>query len=330
MGNLKTEYMGLKLKNPLIVASSGITSNIENLIKAEKNGAAAVVLKSLFQEQFLEESSRIGAYLDYVQYEEVYDYIRNTVDSMGQEKYFNLIKKAKEEVDIPIIASINCVSTKGWIDYVDHLEKAGADAIELNISFLPTEGEITSEKVEAKYLKILKNVKQNSNIPVGLKIGPYFTAFKNFAEKLSNYGADGLTLFNRFYQFDIDIEKIDLKPGNYLSSSDEISVPLRWVALLSKEIEADISATTGIHNGEDVIKQLLAGAKTVQLCSTLYKNGFSQIKRIKEFVNNWMKNKNFESIEDFRGKLSRTESEYPHEYERMQYIKILTEEKDMN
>ncbi|TYB31113.1 MAG: dihydroorotate dehydrogenase-like protein [Candidatus Mcinerneyibacterium aminivorans] len=329
MSDLKTNYMGLELKNPFVIGSSGLTSNLDDLKKCEDNNASAVVLKSLFQEQFIKKSQEIEGYLNYSHYEEVYDYIRNTTDNFGQQNYLKLIENAKKKLDIPVIASINCTSTKGWLKYAEHIEEAGADGLELNISFLPTDVEIDSNFVESKYIEILKKVKNKIDLPIALKIGPYFTAFKNFADKLSVRGADALVLFNRFYQFDIDIENLSLKAGNHLSSSDDLSTSLRWIALLSAEIENDFAATTGVHHGPDAVKQLLAGAKVVQLCSTIYKNGFEQINSIKNFLESWMDRHGYKSINQFRGLLNQSESEYPQEYERMQYIEALTKEKNI-
>ena len=322
MADLATIYMGLQLKNPVVVASSGLVKTVAGVKACEENGAAAVVLKSLFEEQV----DCNVADLDrecYADHPEAYDYIKNLITDRDKTHYLTLIREAKKAVSIPVIASINCVADHGWIQYASYLEKAGADALELNIAYMPNDPHLKSDDIHHVYYKIVSAVKETIGLPVAVKIGPYFTNLNRFALRMERFGADALVLFNRFYQFDIDIERESLAPGNRLSSPDEIYVPLRWVAKLYGKVKCDLAASTGVHDGTGAVKQLLAGAKVVQLCSTLYRNKMKQIGRIRDEITAWMDKKGYETIDDFRGKLSQTKSECPEQYERMQYIKAL-------
>ena len=320
---LDTKFLGLDLKNPLIVASSDLSKNVDNIKKMEKAGAGAVVLKSIFQEQLEMESASVNSVSpDFMG--EMYDYVKNYSENNGLREYLDLIKSAKDAVSIPIIASVNCNSAEGWVDYAKKMEDVGADALEVNVAILPDSKFTDSAEIENEYFKLAERLKKELNIPVAFKIGPFFTSVLKMATMLSAKGVDGLVLFNRFYQFDIDIEKMNIKAGNPLSSSMEISNTLRWVAILYGKIDADLAATTGVHNADGAIKQLLAGAKAVELCSTLYKNGIEHIGVIREGIEKWMREKGFSSIDEFRGKVSQENSEYPGEYERLQYMKALT------
>ena len=327
MPDISTVYMGIELKNPLIVASCDLTSNIEGIKKCEEAGAGAVVLKSLFEEQIETETEELieGSWLP--NHTEAFEYVRGMSMANGPSIYLNLIREAKK-TSIPIIASLNCISPKWWIDYAKQLELSGADALELNISLLPSNLKSKSEEIEQIYIDILEGVINEINLPIAVKIGPYFTSTANILNDFAKSGVKGLVLFNRFYQFDIDIKNLELKGGNSLSSPDEISNSLRWIALLSNRIPCDFAATTGIHKGSHVIKQLLAGAKAVEVCSTLYKNGLEYIKNMLEEIENWMSEHNYEKIEDFRGKLSKKEEDKPELYDRLQYIKALNKPED--
>ena len=323
MANISTVYMGIELKNPLIVASCDLTSNIEQIKKCEAEGAGAVVLKSLFEEQIETETEELISESWLPNHTEAFEYVRGMSMANGPGIYLNLISKAKKETSIPIIASLNCISPKWWTDYAKQLELSGADALELNISVLPSNLKRSSEEIERVCIDILEGVLTEINIPVAVKIGPYFTSIAKILNDLSKKGVKGLVLFNRFYQLDIDIKDIKLTGGNPLSSPDEISNSLRWIALLSSRITSDFVATTGIHSGHDVIKQILAGAKAVEICSTLYKKGLDQIKNMLDDIKNWMSKHDYENIEDFRGKLSKKEGEKTELYDRLQYIKAL-------
>jgi len=323
MANISTVYMGIELKNPLIVASCDLTSNIKQIKKCEEAGAGAVVLKSLFEEQIEMETEDLIAVSWLPDHTEAFEYVRGMSMANGPSTYLNLIRKAKKETSIPIIASLNCISPKWWIDYAKQLEQSGADALELNISLLPSNLERSSQEIEQIYIDIIEEVVEEINLPVAVKIGAFFTSIAKMADKIANKGISGLVLFNRFYQLDIDIKNLELIGGNPLSSPDEMSNSLRWIALLSNRIPCDFAATTGIHRGSDVIKQLLAGAKAVEVCSTLYKNGIEYLEEILAEIKNWMAEHNYKRIEDFRGKLSKKESDKTELYDRLQYIKAL-------
>ena len=242
---------------------------------------------------------------------------------LGPREYISLLKEAKSAVSIPVIASLNCVSPEWWADYAIQVESAGADGLELNISAMPSDPDRSDEEIASIYFKILEEVKKCIEIPIAVKIGPYFTSMAQMADGLSKRGASALVLFNRFYQFDINIEKLELAPGYRFSSPEEMSVPLRWIALLSGRVKCDFAASTGVHDGAGVIKQLLAGAAVVQICSTLYVNGLERVGRMLGQLEEWIKGHEFESVGQMRGKMSQMESDRPELYERLQYIKAL-------
>lgn len=322
MVNLETSYMGIKLKNPLIVGSSGLTNSVENIIEIEKNGAAAVVLKSLFEEQISHAASNTLAQNEFANYyPEAEDYIRQYTRMADVEKYIDLIKSAKEKVDIPIIASVNCISNNEWIDFTKRIEQAGADAIELNVFVLPSDISKDGSENEAVYFEVVKSIKKVVTIPVALKISYYFSGLAKTVNALSWSGIDGLVLFNRFYSPDFDIETMEVKPSYIFSNPSDLSLSLRWVAMLSDHINCDIAASTGVHDGRALIKQLLAGAKVVQIASVLYKKGFKEIGSMLEELENWMDRKNFSSLEQFTGRLSIKKSDNPAAFERVQFMK---------
>jgi dihydroorotate dehydrogenase (fumarate) len=323
MANLSTVYMGLDLKNPLIVSSCDLTGNIESIKKCETSGAGAVVLKSLFEEQIESETEELIDNVWMTGHTEAFEYVRGMSMANGPSTYLNLIREAKKQTSIPIIASLNCVSSKWWVDYAKQLEASGADALELNISILPSDLKRGSEEIESIYLDILDSVLEQINLPIAVKIGPYFTSLAKIVNELVVKGIKGIVLFNRFYQLDIDIKKIKLVEGNPLSSPNELSNSLRWIALLSNRIKCDFAATTGIHTGKDVVKQILAGARAVEVCSTLYRNGLYYIKNMLEEIEAWMSEHNYKNVEEFRGKLSKKEDEKTELYDRLQYIKVL-------
>jgi len=324
MIDLKTSYLGLELKNPLIIGSSGLTKSVENIKKFEKLGAAAVVLKSLFEEQIKHDIQKVHHASDSLYaYPEADDYIANYARHNSIDEYLNLISDAKKNVKIPIIASINCVSSEEWTVFAKKIQDAGADAIELNAFILPSDFGRSSEQNEKVYFDIIENVKKQVTIPIALKIHQYFSALAQTAQKLSWTGISGLVLFNRFYAPDIDVDTLKIVPSNLYSKPEEISTSLRWVAILSGNVQCDIASSTGVHDGNGMIKQLLAGAKAVQICSTLYKNGFEQIEHILNDLEGWMKENKYNSIEDFRGKMSHKKTENPAAYQRVQFMKHL-------
>lgn len=322
MVDVKTKYMGLELKNPLIVGSSGLTKSIDNIIKFEKYGAAAVVLKSLFEEQIKYEINKVHVDTDTLfVYPEADDYISNYARHNSLEEYLSLIKEAKAKVAIPIIASINCVSANEWTTFARKIQDAGADALELNAFILPSDFNRSAADNEQMYFKIIEEVKKQVTIPIALKIHHYFSALAQTAQKLSWTGISGLVLFNRFFAPDIDLDKMKIVATNLYSKPEDIAMSLRWVAILSGNVQCDIAATTGVHDGKGLVKQLLAGAKAVQVCSTLYKNGFQQIELILQYLEEWMKTNNYSSIEQFRGKMSHRKTDNPAAYQRVQFMK---------
>ncbi|TEU00996.1 MAG: dihydroorotate dehydrogenase-like protein [Candidatus Stahlbacteria bacterium] len=328
MVELSTKYMGMDLRNPLIVASSGLVNSLEGVEKCAESGAGAVVLKSLFEEQIEADTKELMEHIWLNGHTEAFDYVRGMGMSLGPSDYLKLIEDVKKKVTIPVIASLNCVSAKWWVDYAKQIENTGADALELNISVMPSDPNRVSEEIEKQYYDIVEGVRRHINIPIAVKIGPFFTSIARMARELYRRGVSALVLFNRFYQLDIDVDSIKLVGGNPLSSPKEMNLPLRWIALLSGRIECDFAASTGVHNGIDAIKMILAGAKAVQICSVLYQNGVEQIGRVQKEMEDWMKGHNFESLSDFRGILSQEESDKSELYERLQYIKALSGKKD--
>ncbi|MBN2410175.1 dihydroorotate dehydrogenase-like protein [candidate division KSB1 bacterium] len=319
MPDLSTQYMKLTLRNPVIISSSGLTKSIDKIKAGEEAGAGAVVLKSLFEEVLAGEDFGIQESVSY--HAEAYDYLRSELElQYGSREYLDLIREAKKSVDIPVIASINCVSAKWWPNFAAQIEKSGADALELNVFKTATDITESGNAIEQMYFDILDTVKSKVRIPVSLKIGSYFSALPNFASRLDKLGVDALVLFNRFTEPDIDINKLELKTTFEFSQKYELYKPLRWTALLSGILKCDISATTGIKTAEDVIKLLLAGAATVQLGSVLYKNGFEVIDGMLKEISAWMERHDFQNIDQFRGKLSFAHTKAPDMYLRNQFM----------
>ncbi|MBE0650964.1 MAG: dihydroorotate dehydrogenase-like protein [Bacteroidales bacterium] len=322
MVNLESSYMGLSLKTPLIVGSSGLTHSVENIIEIARQGAGAVVLKSLFEEQILNAANTtINQNLLSNIYPEAEDYILNYTRENDVANYLKLIEDSKKAVDIPILASINCVSDSGWTSFAKQIEDAGADGLELNVFVLPSNPGISGQINEAVYFDIVDNILEEVKIPVSLKISYYFSSLAQMVTKLSWTGIKGIVLFNRFYSPDIDIEKLEITSSNVFSTPAEITTPLRWIAMLSDRVNCDLAASTGIHDGNGMIKQLLAGAKAVQVASVLYKKGFEHIGTMLETLKNWMEKKNFSKLDDFVGIMSLDEAKNPAVYERVQFMK---------
>lgn len=321
MNDLSTKYLGLDLKNPLIVGSCGFTNTVDKIKELADRNAAAVVLKSLFEEQIQAELSvNLASYT--ADYPEAMDYIREYTRGNEVDSYLKLIAGAKKAVDIPVIASINCVSATEWVSFAKSVEQQGADAIELNISLLPSNPGTTSEENEKKYLDIINSISSMVSIPIALKMSHYSAALANLIRKLSwTNKIAGFVLFNRYYTPDIDIEKMVVKSADILSSPAEGCGPLRWIALMYGLIDKDLVASTGIHDSEGLIKQLLAGATAVQIVSTLYKNGTGQIPVILKGLDEWMTKKSFSSLAEFRGSLSYEKAKDPAVFERTQFMK---------
>jgi len=303
MANLETQYLGLKLKNPIVAASSGLTNSIEDIKGFEESGAGAVVLKSIFEEEI-----RIQMEKDQDQmnresflYPETMDFYDNYAQDDALTKHLQLIREAKKAVSIPIIASVNCVTAEKWPYYAQSLQDAGADALELNVFVLPSDFNKTCDENEKLYFKIIDEVKKYVNIPVSLKISYYSSNLGPFIQQLSHSGVEGIVLFNRFYSPDIDINNMQLLSSNVLSHPSEISMPLRWIGIMSDRSACDLAASTGINDGEDVIKLILAGANVTQVATTIYKNGKDHIKVILEELESWMNQKGYKSLDAFRG-----------------------------
>lgn len=326
MALLSTKYLGLDLKSPVIAGSCGMTNSVEHLIQLEKAGAGAVVLKSIFEEQFINEAGKniTDQNLDFM-YSEAIDYISNYTEIHQFEQYTTLIREAKKAISIPVIASINCASAGEWIKYAQKIQDAGADAIELNISIIPTNEKITSEQYENQYFKIIEQIKKQVTIPIAVKISLYFSSFARMIEKLSWAGVNGIVMFNRFYSPDIDIDNLKVTSSNVFSRADEYTLPLRWTAIMRDVIvKSDICASTGIHDGETGIKMILAGANAFQVASALYKPGFEVITEMNNTIENWMKKHNYNSLDQFRGKMSYQNIENPSAYQRIQFMKYFS------
>ncbi len=323
MPNLSTEYMGLKLKNPIIIASSGLTDTVESIKSLEENGAAAVVLKSLFEEEIVAEMDAQLKKMSSVSplYPETLDFYEEYEDDNMSMQYLELIKDAKKAVKIPIIASINCVTAEQWTYFPKEIEKAGADALELNLFLLPSDFKRNAEAINKVYLDIVKKVKEQINIPVALKVSYYSTDLALHLQKLSKTGIKALVLFNKFYSPDIDLDKMEITSGKILSSPDDMHISLRWMGIMAGRVECDLAASTGVHTGKDAIKQILAGANAVQVVSTIYLNGAEQIQKMLAEIKKWMDEKGFKSIDEFRGKMSQTNINNPAAYERVQFMK---------
>jgi dihydroorotate dehydrogenase (fumarate) len=325
MVDLSTTYMGLALKNPVIVGSSDLTMAVERVLECEEAGAGAVVLKSLFEEQIeaeIEQASHEA--ISPIHHAEAHDYIRNTALHLSEEKYLRLIREAKQTVSIPVIASLNCIRPDWWTSYATRMEEAGADGIELNIAIMPTYLMQTAREVEATYLRIVESVREKVRIPIAVKIGPYFSSLPHTARALRNAGADALVLFNRFSRFDIDIEEMRLVHRYPYSAPMDIHLPLRWVAVLATQSGCQLASASGVHDGAGLIKQLLAGAQAVQVCSILLLKGLGRIREMLADLEKWMDRHAFSTIDSFRGRMSLELGGKPDFYQRQQYIKVLS------
>ena len=323
MINLETTYLGLKLNNPLVAASSGLTGNVDKIRKLEQAGIGAVVLKSVFEEQIQNEvTSMLHQDAHNTGYPEAEDYIRNYLHDNAVSKHVQLIEEAKKAVDIPVIASINSISSMNWTSFAKDFQEAGADALELNIFYVPVNRGDEPQTLEYLYLDVLQKVRKVVSIPVSVKIGLYHSNIIGMIDKLKAAGARGIVMFNRFYEPDIDLDKLELTSSEIFSSPVEIRHTLRWVGLVTSEVpDIDVAASTGIHDGKAVIKQLLAGAKVAQLCSTLYVNGEGIIPEMIAELARFMRKWNFMKPDDFRGRLSYKNIPDPILYERSQFMK---------
>jgi len=326
--DLSTTYMGLKLANPVIAASSGMTGNLESIIRLEQNGAAAIVLKSIFEEEILLDTNLQlkEAEKDPVVYSglsETLDYLDVHIKEKSLNDYLDLIRRAKKSVSIPVIGSINCVTNEDWTYFTRKIEDAGADALELNLFLNPADFE--NKEFEKAYFKIIEKVLAEVSFPVAIKISRYFTRLGLTVKALAETGIAGIVMFNRFYTPDIDLEDLSLVAGKLFTTPEDFSETLRWIAIMSSRVSCDLAASTGIHTGEGVVKMLLAGASVAQVASTLYLNGPNQMTRILKRMERWMEEKGFTSVQQFKGMVSGQYVDNPAGFERMQFMKHYSE-----
>ena len=325
--DLTTNYLGLKLRTPLVVSASPLSEEIDNIKRMEDAGASAVVLYSIFEEQLRQDRLELNRNLENGtnSFAEALTYFPEPDEfRLGPEEYLKHIAAAKQATKIPIIASLNGSSAGGWTSYARQIQQAGADALELNIYYIPTDLHLTGTEVELTYIEILKEVKAAVKIPVAVKLSPFFSNFANMAKRLDDAGADGLVLFNRFYQPDIELETLEVKPNLLLSTPMAMRLPLRWVAILYGKLRANLAATSGIHRAVDVIKMLLAGADVTMLCSTIIRHGIPQIAMIERDLVDWLEEHEYESVAQIKGSLSQKNCAEPAAFERAQYMKALT------
>lgn len=323
---LQTNYMGLQLDSPIVVSACTLSEKIDNIVMMEDNGAGAVVLFSLFEEQIRKEEALFkGVQLETTNsFAEAADYFPSLDDfNVGSDEYLENIRKAKERVKIPVIGSLNGITNEGWIDYSRMMEQAGADGIEVNIFFIPGDVHMNSSHVEHRYLNIIESIKANVKIPVAVKLNPYFSAMGNMALRMKGAGADALVLFNRFYQPDFDINELSIKTDLQYSEPSEIRLPLLWTALLYGKVDLSLAATTGVQSAVEVIKYILAGSDVVMTASSLYKNGIPYLKTMNKELQAWMYAMGFNDLKAFRGTMSQQHISDPTAYERANYIKIL-------
>ncbi len=324
--DISTTYLGLKLKNPIIPSASPLSKNIGKIKQMEDAGASAIVMYSLFEEQIEHDQMEIHYHttVHNESFAEALSYFPDFEGTyIGPEEYLEHIRKAKETVGIPIIGSLNGSTPGGWTEYAKKIEQAGADALELNIYLLATEMSKSSEDVEKIYIDILKSVKSSISIPVAMKISPYFSSLAGFAKKLDEAGTDGILLFNRFYQPDIDLENLEVVPNVLLSNPQSMRLPLRWIAILYGKIKADLAATSGIYSAEDVIKMMMAGAKVTQVFAALHKYGINHITKILQDMESWMTEREYDSLDMMRGSMSHKSVANPAAFERANYMKAL-------
>jgi dihydroorotate dehydrogenase (fumarate) len=326
MIDLSTGYMGLRLRTPLVASASPLSQEIDGIRRLEDAGASAIVLYSLFEEQLRQEGFELEHHLaaGTNSFAEAASFFPQSNEfRLGPEGYLNHIHRAKQEVSIPIIASLNCTTVGSWIEYAKLIQHAGADALECNIYSIPTDVDLDSASVEQQYLDIVKAVKAAVTIPVAVKISPFFSNMANMAKRFDQAGANGLVLFNRFYQPDINLDELEIQPNVLLSTPQALRLPLTWIGILYGRIPASLAATSGVHGPEDVVKLLMVGADVTMLCSTLLRNGISYLQRIEEGVLEWMEKHEYESVQQMKGSMSQIYCSNPSAFERAQYMKAV-------
>jgi dihydroorotate dehydrogenase (fumarate) len=324
--DLSTTYLGLKLKNPVVPSASPLSKELDTIKEMEDAGAAAVVMYSLFEEQIKREQQEMDYFFAYGtdSFAEALTYFPKASEyRLGPEEYLEHLRQVKEAVDIPIIGSLNGVSPGGWMDYAKKMQEAGADALELNIYYIPTDPRLPPETIEKRYLEDFRAAKKGVSIPVAMKLSPYFTNMAYMAKQLDDAGVKGLVLFNRFYQPDLDLEKLEVVPDVTLSTSADMRLPLRWIAILYGRIRASLAATSGIHTAADVIKMIMAGADVAMMCSALLQHGPGHIKKTIEGITQWMTEHEYESISEIKGLLSQKKVAEPAAFERANYMKAI-------
>ncbi len=326
MTDLSTTYLGLNLKNPLVASASPLSEKVATVRHLEDAGVSAVVMYSLFEEQIVRESLELDHFLsrDTDSFAEALTHLPDIGKySLGPDKYIEHIQAVKEAVDIPIIGSLNGVSSGGWIDYAKKIQEAGADALELNLYYLPTDTVLSGDEVEDAYITTVKDVRAKISIPLAVKLSPFITSMPNFAKKLEDAGADGLVLFNRFYQPDFDLEELEVVPNLVLSASNELLLPLRWIAILHRRVDLDYALTSGVHTAEDLLKAMMAGAKVAMSTSALLKHGTGFATQLLEDLKAWMIEHEYDSIQQMQGSLSQESSGNEAAFERANYMKVL-------
>ena len=324
MATLQTSYMGIPLRSPLVVAASSLSNQIDRIQRAEAAGAGAVVKGSIFEEQILLEQAAVQSGDLHVNADVVKEALVHfsSLDSEAARVHLMWVKKARDAVEMPIIASLNAATPGGWVSYARELESTGVDGLELNVYMLAANPMLNAAVVEAELLEMVQSVIETVNIPVSVKMGPFYTSLSHVAAQLDEMGVAGLVLFNRFLQPDINIHTLTLEREMHLSSQEELRLPLRWTAILSNQVDCDIALTTGVHSAEDAIKAVLAGAQVVQMASALYMKGFDYLREVSAEMLKWMEAKKYESISDFRGLLSQHED--PTAFERAEYVRLIT------
>lgn len=328
--DLSTKYLGLHLKNPIVPSASPLSRSVDSMKRLEDAGAAAIVMYSLFEEQIAHEAAELDHYLNYgtESYAEALTYFPEPKEyNLGPDEYVDLLHKAKQSLGIPIIGSLNGISVGGWIDYAKKIQQAGADAIELNVYYIPTDVELTGAEVEDRYLEVLFAVKQEVTIPVAMKLSPFFSSMAHMAKRLDTAGANGLVLFNRFYQPDIDLETLEVVPSVLLSTPMAMRLPLRWIGILYGKVKASLAATSGIHAAHDVIKMVMVGADVTMMCSALLKNGPQHITKVLDDVRQWMLEHEYVSISQMKGSMSQRSIADPAAFERANYMRALNQYK---
>lgn len=326
MVDLTTTYLGMKLKNPLVASASPLSEKVETVRRMEENGISAVVMYSLFEEQILRESLQLDHFLNYgtESFAEALTYFPEAGRyTLAPEVYVETLHRIKQAVSIPVIGSLNGVSTGGWIEYAHKIEQAGADALELNLYYLPTDPDLTSAELEDTYVQLVSEVSASIKIPLAVKLSPFFTALPNLSRRLADAGANGLVLFNRFYQPDFDLEELAVVPNLELSTSSELRLPLRWVALLYGRIQADFAITTGIHTAQDMIKSIMAGASVTMVASELLAKGVGRAAELISAYQNWLEEKEYVSTVQMKGSMSQQAVADPAAFERSNYMKVL-------